>query len=244
MLATATTVDLGNSVANGIALLAVIISVIALFTADSRAKDANKIALDANKTSREARDIAREANNISRDSLTVSERADLREMYLKLEEPLADVTQRLYELARPEYGLDFDACLRHCTSIQNQLMKMVAITGRDSLLGRYIEAVYELMWTMRQSYHTMDDVNQEVLSNGTAEQLGAMGEAHRAITSAATLTRICLSTTLMTTPNDPVWERRLDSRNNLRGRMEDRVLSLYSLVKNIPRDDAANYLFF
>lgn len=62
MIVGATTIDLGDGIANGLAAIAVIISVIALFVADSRAKDANEIALDANKTSRDARDIARAAH--------------------------------------------------------------------------------------------------------------------------------------------------------------------------------------
>ena len=65
-MAAGTVVDLGDAVANGIAVIAVVISVIALFTADSRAKQANEIALDANETSREARDIAEAANEIAR----------------------------------------------------------------------------------------------------------------------------------------------------------------------------------
>lgn len=62
MILSVTTVDLGDGIANGLAAIAVIISVIALFVADSRAKDANEIALDANKTSQDARDIAKAAH--------------------------------------------------------------------------------------------------------------------------------------------------------------------------------------
>ena len=62
MLATETVIDLGDAVANGIALFAAVMSIIALFFANSRAKDANEIALDANRTSQEARDIAKSAH--------------------------------------------------------------------------------------------------------------------------------------------------------------------------------------
>lgn len=62
MLATGTVIDLGDAVANAIALFAAVMSIIALFIANSRAKDANEIALDANKTSREARNIAESAH--------------------------------------------------------------------------------------------------------------------------------------------------------------------------------------
>lgn len=62
MLAGAVVVDLGDAVANGVAAFAAVVSIIALFVADSRAKDANEIALDANETSREARDIAKSAH--------------------------------------------------------------------------------------------------------------------------------------------------------------------------------------
>lgn len=62
MLATGTVVDLGDAVANGIALFAAVVSIIALFVADSRASEANSIALDANETARAANTTARAAH--------------------------------------------------------------------------------------------------------------------------------------------------------------------------------------
>lgn len=97
MIVSATTIDLGDGIANGLAAIAVIISVIALFVADSRAKDANEIALDANKTSRDALDIAQAAHQRTVEHYEHIESQDLERTQAEFKELTAPL---LSELAR------------------------------------------------------------------------------------------------------------------------------------------------
>lgn len=78
ILTSAVTVDLGDAVANGLAALAVIISVIALFTADARQGDANRISEYAATKADEANRIAREVRNITDSEVDRAKVRDLR----------------------------------------------------------------------------------------------------------------------------------------------------------------------
>ena len=95
MIVSATTIDLGDGIANGLAAIAVIISVIALFVADSRAKDANEIALDANKTSRDALDIAQAAHQRTVEHYEHIESQDLERIQAEFKELTAPLLSEL-----------------------------------------------------------------------------------------------------------------------------------------------------
>lgn len=86
MLATGSALDLGDAVANGIALFAAVMSIVALFFANSRAKEANEIALDAIKTSREARDIAKSAHQRTVEHYEHIESQDLKRLQAEFKE--------------------------------------------------------------------------------------------------------------------------------------------------------------
>lgn len=97
MLAGAVVVDLGDAVANGVAAFAAVVSVIALFVADSRAKEANSIAVDANKTSREARDIAEKANDIALNQYNLAVNQHTRSQQQKYRVALQPMLRKLSE---------------------------------------------------------------------------------------------------------------------------------------------------
>ncbi|MCJ2194638.1 hypothetical protein MUG60_08255 [Kaistella montana] len=105
MIVGATTIDLGDGIANGLAAIAVIISVIALFTADSRAKDSNSIAIDANKTAREARDIANEANSLTREQIDYTIKMDEQERHTEFRELVPRIMHQYWSIG---YKLDRD----------------------------------------------------------------------------------------------------------------------------------------
>lgn len=99
MLAGAVVVDLGDAVANGVAAFAAVVSVIALFTADSRAKEANSISTEANRTAREAREIAREANELTKKQHEYTVNADKEERQAQFRELALPVLNRFHAIS-------------------------------------------------------------------------------------------------------------------------------------------------
>lgn len=165
MLATGTVIDLGDAVANGIALFAAVMSIIALFLANSRAKDANEIALDANRTSREARDIAKSAHQRTVEHYEHIESQELERLQAEFK-----------ELTTP-----------HITEIH----ELTGRAGFNSLKPSDKLADLESIHIIAKSIHiyamnvmekiNMDQVRQFLtISNEITEALMAYSEAHKA----------------------------------------------------------------
>lgn len=171
MIVSVTTIDLGDGIANGLAAIAVIISVIALFTADSRTKDANSIAIDANKTAREARDIANEANNLTREQIEYTIKMDEQERHAEFRE-LARQIVRLYRSIGRK--LDTDLTVTGDTEmprIAKQLATMQRLLPGDALfnfnsmihttrstLDKY--ANFRNNYVLTQAYEQCEDVER------------------------------------------------------------------------------------
>ena len=171
MLAGAVVVDLGDAVANGVAAFAAVVSVIALFVADSRAKEANSIAVDANKTAREARDIANEANTLTREQIDYTIKMDEQERHTEFRESVPRIMQLYRSIG---HKLDTDLTVTGDTEmpqIAKQLATMQRLFPGDAIfnfnsmihttrstLDRY--AIFRHNYVVTQAYEECEDVER------------------------------------------------------------------------------------
>ena len=144
MIVSATTIDLGDGIANGLAAIAVIISVIALFVADSRAKDANEIALDANKTSQDARNIARAAHQRTVEHYEHIESQDLERIQTEFKELTAPL---LSELARAIITHELDPRQR-----SNKFVDPESLNDLDDSVHKYTLTVIQKVNALQAKY--------------------------------------------------------------------------------------------
>lgn len=237
MLANATVVDLGDAVSNGVAAFAAVVAVIAVFTADSRAKDANKNALDANATAREARDIARK-------SLGVSERTDLREMNLAIYQPVNEIGQKLIDFTRLDSESTFEEAIEELSDIEALLNKIYGIIWPGSLLSEYVAACVETVFAMRSTYWTLKDLNEKVIYGEDLAASTAMGHVHGRIQTCAHFMRFNLSLSITSPPDDPKWVGRTNSIAKFRGRLRYSLTELYVVVEKVSREEAEDALFY
>lgn len=152
MIVSATTIDLGDGIANGLAAIAVIISVIALFVADSRAKDANEIALDANETSREARDIAKSAHQRTVEHYEHIESQDLERLQVEFKELTGPLIAKIARIIT-RYGLESGA-------VSNKAIGIESIEASNKDLHEYTLAVVRRV-NAHQARHFLS-VSQDV----------------------------------------------------------------------------------
>lgn len=232
MIIGAANVDMGDSVANFIAVLALIVSIMTWFAADSRAKDANK-------TAREALKIARQANDISGNALSVTERSELREMKLALHGPMDTARIRLKELADETAGLDFDGSIDACDEIVQNLNLVGGIVAHHSRFSDYVSRASVLTETFRMVYSCLKYDVPLIPDRDDRDTFKGLDAVHRNLRQAARMTQFYLVQILTKLPDDPYWDGCIDSTDKYEKRLRASSAELVAHVKG--EDPAETY---